>query len=63
VTVLYTRPRMLWLICPLLIYWVSRILIIGARGQMHDDPIVFAFRDRASWIVAAAVLTVVIVSL
>ena len=63
VTALYARPRALWLICPLLVYWISRMLIIANRGQMHDDPIVFTFRDRASWIVATAILAVAIVSL
>jgi len=36
-----------------LLYWVSRAWLIAHRGNMHDDPIVFAFKDRASWVVAA----------
>jgi 4-hydroxybenzoate polyprenyltransferase len=50
---LYTRPEMLWLLCPLLLYWIARTWLISARGQMHDDPVVFALRDRASYVVAA----------
>jgi len=32
----------------ILLYWVSRVLILTHRGEMHDDPVVFAARDRAS---------------
>lgn len=50
---LYRHPRLLWFICPVLLYWVSRAWVIAHRGTMHDDPIVFAATDRASQIVAA----------
>lgn len=45
---LYQRPQVLWLLCPLLLYWISRAWIIAHRGGMHDDPVVFAVTDRAS---------------
>ena len=45
---LYRYPQIIWLACPLLLYWVSRTWIIAPRGLMHDDPIVFAARDRVS---------------
>ncbi len=50
---LYTRPQALWLLCPVLLYWVSRVWIVAHRGQMHDDPIVFAATDRVSQVVVA----------
>lgn len=50
---LYRHPKLLWFICPVLLYWVSRAWVIAHRGDMHDDPIVFAATDRASQIVAA----------
>lgn len=56
VTLLYKRPQFLWAICPLLIYWVSRVLILANRGSMHDDPVVFALRDKVSWLVAAGIV-------
>jgi 4-hydroxybenzoate polyprenyltransferase len=49
---LYARPEMLWMLCPILLYWISRVWLLAARGKMHDDPIVFALRDRASYAVA-----------
>jgi len=45
---LYRHPELIWLACPLLLYWISRTWILAHRGQMHDDPIVFAARDRVS---------------
>lgn len=50
---LYSNPKLLWFICPVLLYWVSRAWVIAHRGDMHDDPIVFAATDRASQVVAA----------
>ena len=52
VTVLYRHARILWLLCPVMAYWIGRMLILANRGYIHDDPIVFAFRDRASRTVA-----------
>jgi 4-hydroxybenzoate polyprenyltransferase len=51
VTSLYSRPHVLWLACPLLLYWISRVWLKAHRGTMHDDPILFALRDGQSWIV------------
>jgi 4-hydroxybenzoate polyprenyltransferase len=45
---LYRHNKPLWLICPLLLYWISRVWLLTTRGQMHDDPVVFALRDRLS---------------
>lgn len=50
---LYRHPAWLWLWCPLLLYWVSRAWFIAHRGHMHDDPVVFALRDRVSRVVLA----------
>lgn len=51
VTLLYRSPRLLWLICPLLLFWISRLWLLAHRGLVHDDPIVFAIRDRTSYVV------------
>jgi len=55
----YSRPETLWVLCPLLLYWISRIWLLTARGQMYDDPVLFSARDRASYLVAAVGLAVV----
>ena len=48
VTALYGHTKALWAICPILLYWVSRMVMVAHRGEMHDDPIVWAARDRVS---------------
>lgn len=45
---LYRHPPALWAVFALTLYWVSRIWMFAFRGRMHDDPIVFAFKDRVS---------------
>ena len=61
----YARPELLWLICPLLLYWLGRMALLAGRGgeegdskQLpgNDDPLIFALRDRTSWLTGLAVL-------
>jgi 4-hydroxybenzoate polyprenyltransferase len=44
--------------CPLLLYWISRVWLIAHRGQMHDDPVVFALKDKTSYVVGVLMLVV-----
>jgi 4-hydroxybenzoate polyprenyltransferase len=46
--VLYAHPQVIWLACPLLLYWITRVWMLTHRGEMHDDPVVFAIRDKVS---------------
>jgi len=46
--ILYSRHQFIWLLCPLLLYWISHVWLIAHRGAMHDDPLVFTLKDRAS---------------
>lgn len=59
---LYSTPSIIWLACPLLLFWISRVWLITHRGNMHDDPIVFAMRDRLSWVVAALFMSVFVLA-
>ena len=52
---LYRHPLALWLICPILMYWVGRVLMMADRRLMDDDPIVFALRDRNSLLTFALI--------
>ena len=52
VVILYSSPIMLSGICCVLLYWISRIVMLTHRGHMHDDPVVFAARDRNSQVCA-----------
>ncbi|MDD1611115.1 MAG: UbiA family prenyltransferase, partial [Methylococcaceae bacterium] len=59
----YSHPVFLWLLCPLMAYWVSRLWLNTSRGKMHDDPLVYSLKDRASWIVFINMMLVTLVSL
>jgi 4-hydroxybenzoate polyprenyltransferase len=61
VTELYRRPALLWLICPILLYWIGRTLVLAHRRELEDDPILFALRDRVSH--ACGILMIAIVLL
>jgi 4-hydroxybenzoate polyprenyltransferase len=50
---LYGRPKFIWMLCVLMLYWVSRVWMLAQRGQMHDDPVVFALKDRQSLAIGA----------
>ena len=62
VTGLYHHPSRLWLIVPLLIYWLNRVWLLASRGQLDDDPVVFAMRDRMSLAVGAAVVALAVIA-
>lgn len=44
----YATPEALWGICLILMYWITRIWFLAARAEMHDDPVLFAVRDKVS---------------
>jgi 4-hydroxybenzoate polyprenyltransferase len=54
--VLYGRHELMWFLCPLLLYWISHVWLITHRGRMHDDPLVFATKDRTSRILILLML-------
>jgi len=56
---LYHNPTLLLLICPLLLYWISRIWMITNRGQLHDDPVLFAIKDVQSYVIGALAMLLV----
>lgn len=46
----YPSPHWLWLICPIIWYWCARLWFKAARREVDDDPVIYALRDRASWV-------------
>lgn len=56
IVALYGRPEALWGVCAVLLYWITRVVILAHRGQMHDDPVVFAAKDRVSHICFLTIL-------
>ena len=44
----YTNKSLLWLSCPFLLYWISRLWFLAKRGELDDDPVVYAVTDKVS---------------
>ena len=50
----YSSPDLVWLVCPLVLYMITRIWMLARRGEMHDDPVIFILTDWRSQVVVAA---------
>lgn len=51
---LYHTPELIWCAVPVHLFWISWVWLKTHRGQMHDDPLLFALRDKASLLAGAA---------
>ncbi|WP_439533388.1 UbiA family prenyltransferase [Polymorphobacter sp.] len=60
VQTLYRHPELLWVICPILMYWIARALMMAHRRHLDDDPIVFALKDKVSRITAITIGAVLV---
>lgn len=57
----YDYPFMIWGLCPLLLYWISRVWIVVVRGELTDDPLVWAIGDQISrWVAVLAGIIIVL---
>ena len=59
----YSRHQLIWLVCPLLLYWVGYLWLIAHRGKMHHDPLVFALRDGTSRVLIVLMLITVLLAI
>ena len=59
---LYERPYVLWLVCPLMLYWIGRLWLRAHRREMRDDPLLFAITDKTSYIVGLLLLLTAMVA-
>jgi 4-hydroxybenzoate polyprenyltransferase len=53
--IMYPHAEILWLMLPVMLYWIMRLWIKTSRMEIHDDPLMFAIKDPASWAVAFAI--------
>jgi len=58
VMTLYRHPQFIWLACPLLLFWISRVWFLASRGVLHEDPVVFAVRDSVSYVMGLIILLI-----
>lgn len=57
---LYSDASRLWVLTPLLLYWLGRIWVLASRNEVHDDPVVFAVKDKISWICFGIILVAMV---
>jgi hypothetical protein len=62
VRVNYHAPSILWLILPILLYWLGRVWLLAGRGQMQDDPVKFALKDRLSLVCGVGIVLIALVA-
>lgn len=63
VMTLYRRPEVLWLIMPLMILWLCRVWLLASRGNLNEDPLVFALTDKMSLLIGAATAAIVVAAI
>ncbi len=60
VTGLYPHPQRMWLITPIMILWLSRVWLLASRGELDEDPVIFALTDKASMLLGFAAVCVIL---
>jgi 4-hydroxybenzoate polyprenyltransferase/phosphoserine phosphatase len=63
VSLLYSSPEFLFLLCPIVLYWLSRNWLLAHRGELKEDPVTLAIRDPVSYGVAVASAAVIAASM
>jgi 4-hydroxybenzoate polyprenyltransferase len=63
VSLLYSSPEILFLLCPIVLYWLSRNWLLAHRGELKEDPVTLAMRDPVSYGVALASASVIAASM
>ena len=63
VRLLYLSPELLFLLCPIVLYWLSRTWLLAHRGELKEDPVTLAIRDPVSYAVALASAVVIAASM
>ncbi len=62
VTGLYAHPQRMWLITPIMILWISRVWLLASRGELDEDPVIFAVTDRMSLLLGFLVVCILLLA-
>ncbi len=62
VRILYAHPYLLLLLAPLVFYWLGRVWLLASRGDLHEDPVLFAVKDKVSYFVALWMVAVIVLA-
>lgn len=61
--ILYKSPKILWGICLLLLYWISRVWLLAHRGQVQDDPLLFAMKDSVTYLIGLGIIGIILMAI
>ncbi len=59
---LYESPKFIFAACPVLLYWIGRIWFLTVRGELSDDPVIFAVKDKVSYLTALVIVSLILLS-
>ena len=62
VTGLYAHPQRMWLITPIMILWISRVWLLASRGELDEDPVIFAVTDRMSLLLGFLAVCIILIA-
>jgi 4-hydroxybenzoate polyprenyltransferase len=62
-TALYHHPGRLWLLVPVLLLWLSQLWLLASRGELDEDPVVYAITDKRSLLLGVVVVGIVLAAL
>ena len=62
VTQYYNNPKFIWLLFPLLAFWLGRLWILASRGEVNEDPLIFTVKDRTSILVVMAAIIILLIA-
>jgi 4-hydroxybenzoate polyprenyltransferase len=63
VVAMYRHPERMWLIVPFIILWISRVWLIAGRGELDEDPVIFALTDKMSLLIGLCIFVVALLAI
>jgi 4-hydroxybenzoate polyprenyltransferase len=59
---LYRSPSVLWLLCPVMLYWITRVWFLARRRKLTEDPILFSIKDKVSQLAVCVILLLLVLA-
>jgi 4-hydroxybenzoate polyprenyltransferase len=56
------KYELFWVICLLLLYWISHMWLMAHRGRIQEDPVAYALKDSTSRILVALAVMVTLLA-
>ena len=60
---LYSYPEILWVICLIISFWISRLIVKSNKGEIEDDPLMYALKDKISYVCLLSISCIMILAI